>query len=467
MKKILLINPGQYSKKQFFDFIEFANFPPLNLTILAAYTPESYEVKIVDEQKEKVDFDSPVDLVGITAMTVQAPRAYAISAEFRRRGVPVVMGGIHASFLPNEALRYVDSVVVGEADDIWTEVLADFERQKLKKKYIVDGHPNIVNVPMPRRELLSGKYLFQTLQTTRGCPNRCYFCSVTHFNGVKHRMRSIDNVMEEIAGIKQKRLMFLDDNIIGTGRQCMQRAMLLFERLKEHNKIWFSQCGINIAEDDKLLKAAYDAGGRVLLIGFESVQPDALRMMNKNINLHARKTKSYKDVIRKIQDHGISIIGGFILGTDQDTLESSKRMIDFVQDSGIDCAQFTISTPLPGTDLYFQLQREGRLLYTNYPEDWQRYNVLDCVFEPKNMSSEEIHAQQVLAYKSTSSLHRSLGRGVKTLLNTRSLFAGFGAFSWAYGGYKYATQEENVSRDARPVYREVISEVSGDISAKN
>ena len=361
MKKILLINPA--FKGSLHSNIKVLAIPPLNLAMIARYTPEEYEVEIVDEGVEELDFAATADLVGITCMTPLAPRAYELAAHFRQRGIPVVMGGIHVSYMPDEALRYADTVVVGEAEGIWPQLLDDFAHGRMKKIYRVVEQPNIETLLPPRRDLLRGKYFVETVQTGRGCPINCNFCSVTAFNGSRFRLRNIDSVIEEIKSIKSKRIFIVDDNIVGSGPRYIKRAHELFSRLKECDKEWGAQTCLNIVEHDDLLKTARDSGCRALLIGFESIDPGALTAMHKPVNLRPN-TKNYADAIKKIHDNGIAIVGCFIFGADTQDKDVFRRTVDFALENDIDAIQMTLETPLPGTAFYKQMVEENRLLLT-------------------------------------------------------------------------------------------------------
>lgn len=432
MKKILLINPA--FKGSLHSNIKVLAIPPLNLAIIARYTPAHYDVEIVDEAVEDLDFEMPVDLVGITCMTSLAPRAYEIAGEFRRRGVPVVMGGIHASYMSDEALQYVDTVVIGEAEETWGKVLEDFEAGRMQKKYHCPL-PDIENLQPPRRDLLRGDYFVETVQTGRGCPIGCNFCSVTAFNGARMRMRSIDSVIEEVKSIKSKRIFIVDDNVVGTGPRYIQRARELFTRLKECNKEWGGQTCLNIVEHDDLLKLARESGCRALLIGFESIDAEALDAMHKPVNLRP-DTKNFSEAIKKIHDHGIAIIGCFIFGSDTQDKDVFRRTVDFALENDIDAIQMTLETPLPGTAFYRQIEKENRLLLTDYPNDWRHYNIVEPVFAMKSFTPREAYEGLTSAYREMSSFGASLKRAYKTFKTTRSLFSTGLAFSWNYQAYK-------------------------------
>jgi len=434
MKKILLINPA--FKESLHSNIKVLAIPPLNLTIIARYTPEHYEVEIVDEAVEELDLNIHADLVGITCMTPLAPRAYELAQHFRKRGIPVVMGGIHVSYMPEEALNYCDAVVTGEGENIWPKLLEDWERGQMQRVYRVLEQPDVENLLTPRRDLLRGKYFVETVQTGRGCPINCNFCSVTAFNGARTRLRNIDQVIAEINSIKSKRIFIVDDNIIGTGARYIKRAQDLFSRMRDEcDKEWGGQSCLNIVEHDELLKTARDSGCRGLLIGFESIDAGSLNAMHKPVNLRP-STKNFSDAIKKIHDNGIAIIGCFIFGADTQDKDVFRRTVDFALENDIDAIQMTLETPLPGTAFYKQMVEEKRLLLTNYPNDWKHYTIFEPVFQMQSFTPREAYEGLLDAYSEMSSFKSSLKRGLKTFMYTRSLFSTGIAFSWNYQAYK-------------------------------
>ncbi len=433
MKKILLINPS--FKGSLHSNIKVLALPPLNLAIIARYTPEHYDVQIVDEAMEDLDLDTKADLVGITCMTPLAPRAYEIAAHFRARGIPVVMGGIHVSYVTDEALRYADAVVIGEGENIWPQVLEDFERGQMQKAYRATEPPDIENLLAPRRDLLKGKYFVETVQTGRGCPINCNFCSVTAFNGSRYRVRSIDSVIDEINSIKSNRIFIVDDNIVGQGPRYIRRAKEFFDRLAECKKEWGGQTCLSIVEHDDVLKAAQRSGCKGMLIGFESLDPATIDSMHKSVNLRPN-TRNFSDAIKKLHDHGIAIVGCFIFGSEGQNKDAFRRTIDFVLENEIDAVQLSLETPLPGTAFYKQMQEEGRLLLTDYPNDWRHYTIFEPVFRMNGMTPAEAYEGLLEAYAEVSSFKSSLVRGLKTFRNTRSLFSTGISFSWNYQAYK-------------------------------
>ncbi|MBU0621095.1 MAG: B12-binding domain-containing radical SAM protein [Gammaproteobacteria bacterium] len=450
MKKILLINPA--FKGSLHSNIKVLALPPLNLAIIARYTPEHYEVQIVDEAMEELDPDIKADLVGITCMTPLAPRAYELAAQFRARGIPVVMGGIHVSYMTDEALQYADTIVVGEGENIWPKVLEDFERGQMQRVYRACEPPEVENMLAPRRDLLKGKYFVETVQTGRGCPINCNFCSVTAFNGSRYRVRNIDSVIDEINSIKSKRIFIVDDNIVGQGPRYIRRAKELFDRMADCNKEWGGQTCLSIVEHDDVLKAAQRSGCKGMLIGFESLDPATIDSMHKSVNLRPN-TRNFRDAIKKLHDHGIAIVGCFIFGTEGQTRDAFRRAIDFVLENEIDAVQLSLETPLPGTAFYKQMQEEGRLLLTDYPNDWRHYTIFEPVFRMNGMTPVDAYEGLLEAYAEVSSFGSSIVRGVKTFRNTRSLFSTGISFSWNYQAYKTIrnTRTPLVEREKSPV----------------
>jgi radical SAM superfamily enzyme YgiQ (UPF0313 family) len=433
MKKVLLVNPAYGGSLH--SNIKVLAIPPLCLAMIARYTPGHYEVEIVDEAVQELDFDARADIVGITCMTPLAPRAYEIAGRFRERGITVVMGGIHVSYMTEEALRYADAVVVGEGENLWPQVLADFEAGRLQKVYRVLEQPDIENLPAPRRDLLRGRYFVETVQTGRGCPINCNFCSVTAFNGARYRLRSLDNVMDEINAIKSKRFFIIDDNIVGAGMKYIRRAKALFDRLEGSGKEWGAQTCLNIVEHDDVMKSAARSGCRGLLIGFESLDAGTLDAMHKPVNLRPA-TRNFSDAIKKIHDHGIAIVGCFIFGTDTQDKDVFQRTVDFALENEIDAVQMTLETPLPGTALYRQVVAEKRLLLTHYPDDWRHYTIVEPVFRMKNFTPREAYEGLLRSYEQVSSFGSSLKRSLRTFMKTRSLFSTGISFSWNYHAYR-------------------------------
>jgi radical SAM superfamily enzyme YgiQ (UPF0313 family) len=417
--KLKLIIPG-WPKTSIWSSFVF-RFPYLSVTTLAALTPAGWDVSIEDENIQPIAFDEPVDLVGITALTPLAPRAYAIAAEFRKRGVPVVMGGFHATWLPVEAGEHVDTVVVGEAEECWPKLLDDFARGEMKPLYRADDEAkSFPLVPPPRRDLLRKRgYLFHnTIQTTRGCPFGCEFCSVTQFFGRRYRTRSLDEVAHDLDTISGGAdfLFIVDDNVVGNPRYAKE----LFELLARYPFKWLSQASITFAENDELLRLAAKSGCQGMFIGFESLDQEALERVNKSFN----KVSKYADAIKKIHDHGIGIQGSFIFGYDWDTPATFDRVLEFTIANRLESVLFTVLTPFPGTEVHRRLTSEGRILST----DWALYDMAHVVYRPAQMTPEELETGYLRANRE----FHTVGSMFRRLPFCSRRIAVFGPMNWGF-----------------------------------
>jgi radical SAM superfamily enzyme YgiQ (UPF0313 family) len=372
-RKLVLVNPTLSNP--------FPGFPPLGLGYVAALTPDHWDVELIDENFEVASFRE-CDLVGITGFTAWANRAYQVAQMFRENKVPVVMGGIHASMMPDEAAQFVDSVVVGEAESVWKDVVADAEAGKLKRKY-AGTHTDLRGLVYPRRDLFHEDYFSDTIQTARGCPNDCDFCSVSQFNGFAYRERPVEEVLDEMETLKSDFLLIVDDNIVGSGVKRQKRAIELARGMIERNLrfTWYGQSALNIADNEEVLEAFRQSGCVLVLLGIESEDPGVLQSMKKRVNLK----RDYKEVFRRIHKHQIGIHGSFILGTDEDTVGMLQRRFDFMRNSHVDVIQYCAVTPYPGTKLFDRMLADGRLFHTDFPADWDRYDLTEILFKPRNL----------------------------------------------------------------------------------
>jgi len=389
MKKLVLINPVNPARTGL-TVNKSSRFPPIGLGTVAALTPASWDVKLVDENWEPFAYQA-ADLVGITAFTASANRAYEIAALYRQQGVPVVMGGIHASMCPDEALQFVDAVVIGEAEAVWPRVLADMEAGCLEQRY-QGGWPDLSGMPSPRRDLFHPGYLFASVQTSRGCPMDCEFCSVTAFNGRRYRRRPPEEVLAELERIPQKMVFFVDDNIIGYGPASRKQALALFKGMVERklDKWWFCQASLNFGDDEEVLSWASRAGCKMVFLGLEAEAIDALQEVHKQLNVQ-RGIQGYKQAFRRIHKAGIAVLGAFIFGMDGDTSAKLQRRARYMAyNRGIDVMQTTFLTPLPGTRLFERYQQEGRLLYTDFPQDWKHYDMTEVVYRPGKLEPKQL-----------------------------------------------------------------------------
>jgi radical SAM superfamily enzyme YgiQ (UPF0313 family) len=408
LMKLKLISPKRKgNEREYFDakFISFLSGMEkyectfLSLATIAALTPQDFELQIVDENIEKIDFDGYVDIVGITCNTNVAPRAYEIADEFRKRGVKAVLGGIHPSMLPEEAIQHSDAIVIGEAEDVWSELLNDYKDGCLKQFYKSSEKPCLDNCPIPRYDLLQNeKYIFHIIQTTRGCPYDCEFCSVKPMLGSKCRYKPTEKIIREIEtliNIQRKLIFFADDNFTGNRKQAKE----LTNKLAELKISYIIQAPISIAADDELLELFTKSRCRRVIIGFESLSESNLRQMNK---AKCNKVEEYAKNIEKIQSYGIEVQGSFIFGYDCDDENIFENTVNFINDANIASPVVNILTPFPGTRLFERLKNENRILHT----DWSRYDLSHVCFVPKLMSSETLQngyiwaRQQVYSYES-------------------------------------------------------------------
>ena len=349
-------------------------------------TPEDWEVEVVDENFQAIDFDRPYTLAAVTANTQQASRAYQIGSEFARRGVPAVLGGIHATVLPNEAMRHFQSVVVGEAEGIWPVILDDIGENRLTPLYRSDIPADLSSIGTPRYDLLDReRYNLVWVQATRGCPHECSFCVASRIFGKKVRFRPIDRVVRDIVCIqglwKHPQISFADDNLAAHRRYSLE----LFRELKGLGIRYFLQGDISIAEDDKMLGLLKDSGCSMLFIGFESISEASLKTIDTR-GFKQRYVGRYSELIRRIQSTGIGVYGAFMVGFDEDTPESVKRTGDFICSNHLYASQITILTPYPGSRIRESLALEKRLLDL----DWSHYNCTEVTFSPRNFTPTQL-----------------------------------------------------------------------------
>jgi len=387
-------------------------FLDLGLVTVAATTPKGVDVQFVDEYLEDIDYDAPSDLVAMSAKTSCVPHAYAVADRFRAKGKRVLMGGIHATLRPDEALQHVDAVVTGEADALWPHVVRDLVDGKLKSRYDAEGFPPMDAIPDPGWTFTNpGRYLFHQLQTTRGCPFQCRFCSVPDISGQSFRFKPVPNVVRELRALpktknplmKVRPLYVVDDNFIS--RLSYTRELLIaLKPLFAAGEIppWSAETTLNVARDEELLDLFRDAGCRTLIVGFESVSEATLAHMDKGVNF----ALTYDDGVARIHARGITVVGNFIVGFDTDTLDVFRNTLDFVQRTGILYPFFSILTPMPGTKLHEEVKAEGRLDHFR----WEHYDTRHVVFEPRNMRRDELMDGYIWLYEQSYSGSHMLER---------------------------------------------------------
>jgi radical SAM superfamily enzyme YgiQ (UPF0313 family) len=451
--KIILINPFDRSTCTY-----STHFPPLGVGYIAALTPPAWELEFIDENFE-VFVPRKADLVAITAMTIQANRAYELCRIYKEMGVPVILGGIHASMVPEEALKYARSVVIGEAESLWPSVLDDFLNRQLRQIYKSNSYPSLQNLVMPRRNIFNKKYWFDCIQTSRGCPFSCDFCSVPSFNGRSFRLRPVDEVIEELKTIQKRFVFFVDDNIVGFGKENEERAIALFEGIlrcgiKKH---WISQASVNIAKNEYLLKLMRRTGCLGLLIGFESIDKANLQKSGKFQNLRngGIPHKFYKEVIHKLHRNGIAVNGYFCYGY-EDTKESILESLNFILSSGIDITNFPILIPSPGTALYKKLY--DKIDFKNYPEDWNKY-LGRLVYCPRNTNKKEFYKGYILAAKRINSMKQVLKRGFQSLIWSKSPFQSLMILLFNFGYRKLRQFHFSIMLRQDPEFRSAHAEL--------
>jgi len=377
-----------------------AQLPSLSLLIIASVTPNDIGLDYVEvpdvSQVKELNLD--YDLVAITSYSAQIYEAYELARRYREAGIPVVIGGTHVIAEPEEAKRYADSVVVGEAEPLWPKLMEDFKKDNLQPFYR-EEHPGtyaLSDSPIPKYELLeTKKYNRITVQTSRGCPHDCEFCAGSKLFGEGYRLKPVSQVIKEINKIKENWpkpfIEFADDNTFVDKQWSKDfvKALIPLE-IK-----WFTETDISVAEDEELLKLMYHSGCYQLLIGLESTRKDSLNGIDTH-NWKLKQAPRYLEAINRIQSNGISVNGCFIVGLDGDTPDIFEEIGDFIQESRLLEAQVTVLTPYPGTLLYKRLKSEGRLLKDEY---WDRCTMFDINFRPKNMSIEELEKGLIWLFK--------------------------------------------------------------------
>lgn len=387
-------------------------FPKLSLPTIAAYTPESWDVDLVDEAVTDIDFDHPCEMVGLSIMTCYAPRAYEIAGEFRKRGKTVVLGGVHPTYCPEEALRHCDAIVCGEAEDLWPELVADYEAGRMKREYRMTSFPSLENYKSPRVELLSPD-AYMTRQcsfTTRGCHFDCEFCSVSPFNGKMTRRRPVQEVVKELVqvqrwvrselverisseplwqafktglrirvGIEDGGIVAFVDDLHNSNRAYCRE---LWAALKPLKLKWGCQSTLFLADDEEMVKLAAESGCVSVFVGMESLDEDCLEETNKPFN----RVQKFAQEIKMFHDYGIMVNPGIVFGFDNDDESVFERAVDFLTKNQVELAYFNVLTPLPGTKLFDRYEEAGRI----FDRNWAKYDGKHVVFKPSRMTVDQL-----------------------------------------------------------------------------
>lgn len=383
MKKILLIQPSPYDKNHKPIKKNKLYFVGLAMPLLAAMMPEDWEAEIVLEVIEDIPFDTDAELIGISTMGHGVIRSIDIARKFREMGKTVILGGYMASIMADEALKHCDSVVVGDAELVWNELLKDYDEGRLKKIYKDNLENGFFSTPMPRFDLIINKRIgnFLPVQAGRGCPNTCSFCSVACLYKGHYIKKPLEEVVRDIKQVKElgfKKFLLLDDNIF-SDREYLDKLLI---EIKKLNMQWMSQCDIRIGRENELLKKLADSGCTTLSFGLESISKESLKGMNKSwVN-----PLEYTELIQNIHSHGIDVSTEMVVGGEGDTLQSIRDTKRFIEDNKITVPRFYILTPIPGTKFFEDMMKAGRII----KEDIYSFDGTEAVHMPKNMSPDEL-----------------------------------------------------------------------------
>jgi radical SAM superfamily enzyme YgiQ (UPF0313 family) len=386
-------------------YIRSWQMEPLAPAVLAGLTAPGVEIKFHDDRMESIPYDEPTDLVAISVETYTARRAYQIASEYRKRGVPVVMGGFHATLVPEEVSDYAESILIGEAETLWPELIEDFRNGRLRRVYRRAGRPSLDGLKLDRSIFSGKRYLpIGLVEAGRGCQFRCEFCAIQSYFDSTQTRRPAREIVEEVSRLNKKLIFFVDDNITSN----IEEAKEFFRALIPLNIRWVSQASINAAHDEEFLRLIKASGCQGLLIGFESLNPQNLKRMHKGFN---QMKGGYEVALANLRRHGIRLYVTFILGYDDDRVDTFEETLEFAMKHRFYMVAFNHLTPFPGTPLYKRLEDEGRLTYDKWWLDPEyRYGMVP--FEPRGMSAEEVRLRCIEArarfYGYPSMLKRSL-----------------------------------------------------------
>lgn len=400
-------------------YVKSWSMQPLEIAVLAAMTPEHHEVSFVDDRFETVDFDVPYDVVAIPVETYTAKRGYTIAKEFKKRGVPSVMGGIQASLCEDEVVSNSDFTVVGGAEDTWQSFLDNFEKGASQKIYRSPPGKSLKQI-MPKRELFDGRpYIsMDMVETGRGCPFTCDFCAINGAFKGSYATKELDGIVQDIANTKGKFLYFVDDNFVSRP----QRTIDLCNEIAPLKKKWFSHGSITMTNNDKLMTALSDSGCANILIGFESLNPKVLQAMGKSWNT---KQREYTESLSKLRDHGITVYGTFVFGYDQDDPDVFERTLEFALEQKMALAAFNHLVPFPGTALFDRMKKDGRLLHDKWWLD-DSYRFGEVAFQPSTMSPEQL-AESCLGLRNEFYSYPNIAKRLVDKANAKNLYQ-VGAF---------------------------------------
>lgn len=415
--KITLIKPT-IGRREHSLYVDEGRMEPLMLGVLAGLTPEEHEVVLHDDRMETIPYDEPTNLVAITVETYTARRAYEIAAEYRKRGVQVIMGGMHVMLMPDEVKQYSDSILIGDAETVWEQILLDTEQNRLQKVYNAPAGIAQMNGVKPRRDIYKGKdYLpISLMQFSRGCRFDCNFCAVSKYFDKKHYIRRIDEVLEEIESQERKFIFFVDDNIVSHRRAFKE----LCQELTPMKINWVSQASLDVTHDKEAMDLMAKSGCIGNVMGFESISPESLKDAKKVSNLASFSNYTYE--IEVLRDYAMQTWAAFTLGYDYDTYDSIMATMEFARKNRFTFAAFNILTPYPNTSFYENLKQENRLLYDGQWWLHPEYRFNHAAFLPKKMTPDELTAVCHEARTQFNSIPSLLYRFSDVKTNLKSLW---------------------------------------------
>jgi len=384
-------------------------FSMLSAIQVAASAPKDVEVEIIDENVEPINFNIDAEIIGISFMTFNAPRAYEIATIFRAKGKVVIFGGYHPTLMPEEASKYCDAICIGDAESNIGKFFEDYKNGRIKKIYAYP-YKEFRTLKDNKNLIKNSKYIISSvIQATRGCCHKCEFCSISAFYKQSYKKKPIEDVIEEIKAIKRKQILFIDDNLV----MDVNYARRLFEKMIPLNKNWYSQIEVNVNKDIELLNLMKKSGCRGVFVGFESLSQDSLKSAGKSFNM----ASFYKEAVKKFHERGIGVLGAFVLGLDYDKKDIFNKTLNFLKEAKIDALQLTVLTPFPGTPLFMKMDKEKRI----FDKNWENYDLSNVVIKPANMTVEELTRGYRGTLKEFYSWSRIISRSLKQFLYLRPM----------------------------------------------